>query len=319
MKALQKSGDAWLSQSGQVVTLCENFQYGACNWLCHSPQARYCAACQYNRTIPNLQSPENLQAFKKLAQGARRLFYAVHRWGLPAPTKIENPSEGIAFDFLEDQIDESGNLRKVMTGHDAGLITLAASEASDLERLKRQEALNEKYRTVLGHFRHEIGHYYWDRLIGVDRRRLDAFRVIFGDERVDYAESLKRNYTDGPPQNWADLYVSSYASSHPWEDFAESWAHYLHMVDTLETASALGVVSVGTEENTHPYFDPYLEKQFDKVWSAWPVLAVKLNEINRAMGMPDIYPFVVNEVIKSKIEFVHNLIKEPNRDGPSNP
>jgi hypothetical protein len=92
---------------------------------------------------------------------------------------------------------------------------------------------------LLGHFRHEVGHYFWDRLVATDPHQLEEFRVLFGDDRQDYGEALKRHYDEGAPANWQDTYISMYATMHPWEDFAETWAHYLHIVDTLETAGAL--------------------------------------------------------------------------------
>ena len=161
------------------------------------------------------------------------------RWRLPMPDRNEDPDAGLAFDFLGDVRRRTGSA-PVMTGHDNGVITLNVTEGDDAEREKRRAALGEPYRTLVGHFRHEIGHYYWDRLVR-DGGRLEAFRELFGDERADYGQALQRHYREGPPPDWQSRFISAYASSHPWEDFAETWAHYLHIVDALETARSYGI------------------------------------------------------------------------------
>ena len=175
--------------------------------------------------------------WRKLEAAKHRLFYTLLRLNLPIETRNENP-EGLAFDFLADQPAQSGP--KVMTGHDNGLITIALAEADDAERERRRTAMGEPYRTLLGHFRHEVGHYYWDRLVR-DEGRLDPCRAVFGDDSQDYEQALQRHYAEGAPANWQENFVSAYATTHPWEDFAETWAHYLHIVDTLEMAGAFGV------------------------------------------------------------------------------
>src|SRR6202011_5238904 len=58
-------------------------------------------------------------------------------------------------------------------------------------------------------------------------------------------------------------HVTPYASAHPWEDFAETWAHYFHMVDTLETATAFGLrlrPEIATQAGLEVVidFDPHL-------------------------------------------------------------
>ena len=199
-----------------------------------------------------------------------------------------------------------------MTGHDNGLITIALTEADDVEREKMRTALHEPYRTLLGHFRHEIGHYYWDRLVD-DGGRLDAFRALFGDDRADYAEALQRYYDNGAPPDWQTRFVSAYAASHPWEDFAETWAHYLHIIDTLEIAGAF-------EISVHPRiartdaldatvdFDPYRATDVHRLVDTWLPLSLALNSLNRAMGQPDLYPFVLSDPAIAKLGFVHDTV-----------
>ena len=198
---------------------------------------RSALACRYNRTIPDLSSPDNLAHWRKIEFAKHRLLYTLLRLRLPLTTRSEDPN-GLAFDFLSDPLGTPGGEGPVMTGHNEGLITLNVAEADDPERERRRKAMGEPYRTLLGHFRHEIAHYYWGRLVA-DTPAIDEFRSLFGDERQDYALALQRYYANGPGPDWSEHYVTAYASAHPWEDFAETWAHYFHMVDTLESAAAL--------------------------------------------------------------------------------
>ncbi|MEJ0000082.1 MAG: putative zinc-binding metallopeptidase [Verrucomicrobiota bacterium] len=185
-----------------------------------------------------------------------------------------------------------------MTEHDHGLITLSLAEADDAQREKLRTSLKEPYRTLLGHFRHESGHYYWDRLVLTNEALLGRFRELFGDERQDYDAALKAYYASGPPPNWGERFISLYATMHPWEDWAESWAHYLHVQDTLEVASDFGLV--GRRVRLDPVAATAGEKgtlkpkPFDEVMDAWTELTVALNCLNRSMGLRDLYPFVLS-------------------------
>ncbi len=172
--------------------------------------------------------------------------------------------------------------------------------------------MHEPYRTLLGHFRHESGHYYFDCLIAGDAPRLQRFRALFGDEREDYGQALQRHYAGGGPSHWEARFVSHYASSHPWEDWAETWAHYLHMFDTLDTAFSCGVKlqPVGAGEpvlalEAHP-----LEVLTWNALSAdWFALTYLLNSLNRSIGMPDAYPFALSPAVQDKLEFVHDVVR----------
>jgi hypothetical protein len=270
----------------------------------------FCIACRHNRTIPDLSSPENLPRWRSIERAKHRLFYTLIDLGLPLRTRWEHP-DGLAFDFLADQ--PSASFGPVMTGHANGVITINVKEADDAERERRRGDMGEPYRTLLGHFRHEIAHYYWGCLIANSQTNLAAFRRTFGDERQDYSAALARHYADGPPANWPEDFVSAYASSHPWEDFAETWAHYLHMIDTLETASAFGIhvrprVSKGAELAAKIDFDPHAA-DLDRILAAWLPLTFAVNSINRSMGLHDLYPFVLGARVIAKLRFVHNLIR----------
>ncbi len=213
---------------------CANYvENGVCNWLvaADSPHT-LCIACRLNNTIPNLSEPGNRDLWADVESAKRRLVYGLYRLRLEVLSKLDDEKRGLSFDIKSDLEDQ-----RVLTGHSDGLITLNIEEADPAKRERNRLALKERYRTLLGHFRHEIGHYYWDRLVGEgEGDRLEAFRKVFGDERSDYAQALERHY-QAPLADYHLSFISSYASSHPWEDFAETFAHYLHMRDTLETAN----------------------------------------------------------------------------------
>ena len=188
------------------------------------------------------------------------------------------------------------------------------SGADDVEREKLRVDLGESQRTLIGHFRHEIGHYYWDRLIK-DTQRLPVFRNIFGDETFDYDEALKQYYSRPHSDAWKDNFISAYASSHPWEDWAETWAHYLHIVDTMETAYSFGMTlkprssDPGNDMSAREDIDPYVTKDFEDIIQRWLPLSFVMNSLNRSMGMKDSYPFVINEAVKIKLNFIHETIR----------
>ena len=225
---------------------------------------------------------------------------------LPVTPKSEDAEHGLTFEFKTQGNDPDSE--PVLTGHANGVITINADEADDPERERRRQQLHEPYRTVLGHFRHEIGHYYWDRLIA-DSDRLDAFRELFGDERQDYAESLKRHYEQGPPADWMQRFVSAYCSAHPWEDWAETWAHYLHMSDTLDTAAACGVM-LKPKRADEPSIQsrPKVSGDFDRMIQDWFPLTYMLNNLNRGLGLADAYPFVLSSSAIEKLRFVHDTV-----------
>ena len=317
LSALEPNGDLWraLASPDVLYRFCANAQQATCNWLVDStsPEA-FCLSCRHNRTIPDLTVADNLANWQKIEIAKHRMFYSLLRFKLPAPTKAESPEAGLAFDFLAELPDP--NAPKVMTGHDNGLITLALAEADDACREQNRVAMHEPYRTLIGHFRHEIGHYYWDRLVR-DGGQLDACRAIFGDDSQDYGQALQNHYANGAPSNWQDSFVSQYATSHPWEDFAETWAHYLHIVDTLEIARAFGLstqplLAKGEELDASVDFDPYRATEIGQLIDSWLPLSLALNSLNRAMGQPDLYPFVLSPPAIEKLGFIHKLVHGAN-------
>jgi hypothetical protein len=198
----------------------------------------------------------------------------------------------------------------VLTGHASGLITINVEEADDAKRAKIKQDLHEPYRTLLGHFRHEVGHYYWDRLVR-DTNWLEPFRGLFGDERASYAEALKRNYEQGPPADWANSYISSYATTHPWEDWAETWAHYLHVSDSMGTALGFGLDASDLETKSTPFTvdDLYAPDhpgaaRLLLLLNSWIEMIMVINELARSMGQPDFYPFVMSKPVVAKLQFI---------------
>ncbi len=315
MAALEPvGGESWTPLVGETGPrrFCANADYDVCNWLTTADgQDRLCVACRHNDTIPDISQASHLTAWREIELAKHRLFYSLLRWKLPLKTRAEDPSHGLAFEFLADPPHPSGP--KVMTGHDDGVVTIALAEADSAEIEKRRAELAEPYRSLLGHFRHEVGHHYWDILVR-DGGKLDQCRAIFGDDMQDYEAALKRHYERGPPADWPERFVSAYATSHPWEDFAETWAHYLHIVDTLETANAFGlrIAPAVDKEGAHfakLNFDPYAEGSIERIVDAWAPFVVAMNSVNRAMGRADLYPFVIAPAVVEKLRFIHDLVR----------
>lgn len=259
----------------------------------------YCLACRLNRTIPNLSVAENLRYWRILEAGKRRLLYSLIRLGLPVIPKSENDTTGLAFEFLKDTFERIKENDYVMTGHIDGVITLNIAEADDVERERRRKNLNEDYRTVLGHFRHESGHYYWQQMVP-EKPALHEFRTLFGDERQDYQKAITQHYGIGAPNDWPESFISAYASCHPWEDFAETWGHYLLIADTLETAKEF----LDHDDSV----DGYQAESFALMLNQWLPLTLAVNNINRSGGQPDLYPFVLSAKVIEKLNYVHRLI-----------
>lgn len=311
-----KAAGSWAEAGrvrGRTFKRCANFASPAvCNWLLPAASASgLCLACGLNRTIPDLSRPENGMLWGKVEAAKRQLVAQLLTLGLPIRRAQAPGDGGLAFDLLAPAADGT----PPMTGHGGGLITLNIREADDAYRVQVREAMREPYRTLLGHFRHEIGHFYWDRLVA-DGPWLAPFRAVFGDERADYAQALRRNYEAGPPADWAQRFISTYAACHPWEDWAETWAHYLHMMDTLDTAISFGVARVDVEQAGEPFTraalydpdDPDGQGFLDLV-NAWVALTGVLNELSRSMGQRDFYPFVLPAAVVGKLQFVHRVIR----------
>lgn len=316
--ALVPEGPFWkaLSSSAARSPLykeCVNTtQHQVCNWLIPAAEAEtLCASCRLNDVIPNLDLRENLERWRKLETAKRRIIYTLLKLDLPLEGDCPKGHEALRFSFLCD----TPGAPPVLTGHADGLITINAIEADDPERERRRVDLREPFRTLLGHLRHEIAHYYWDVLISAGPD-LQPFRQLFGDERSDYAAALQAYYQQGPPPDWQDRFISAYASAHPWEDWAETWAHYLHIVDTLETAAGFGLRLRPREHpaahtmTSTPDKVQDLEPSFSAILQNWYPLTYALNALNRGVGLPDLYPFVLSDLTVQKLEFVHRVVSK---------
>ncbi|MEM7053324.1 MAG: putative zinc-binding peptidase [Pseudomonadota bacterium] len=308
LSALEPAGDGqWLALTpaagARYYRQCQHYsQDDACNWMVpvDDPEP-YCMACRLNEVIPNLDKSGNRALWLRIERRKRRLIYDLRRHQLPVFNRKVNAERGLAFAFLEDDPDylefrDHHQSNQILTGHTNGLITINIAEADDVERERMRVQMNEQQRTLLGHFRHESGHYYWDLLVR-DGPLLERVREVFGDERQDYAQALQRYYENGPPEDWQQHWVSAYASAHPWEDWAECWAHLLQIVDTLETAVAIGMAPPAA-----------LSNDMDERITHWIQLAIHINLLNRSLDQPDPYPFVLAPHVVEKLKLVDEVI-----------
>lgn len=305
---------------------CANFDTAAaCNWLVaphdFTGVPALCAACRLNRTIPDLSHSPNPPLWLHVERAKRRLVSQLIGLGLPIRSRADDPHQGLAFDILSTLPGQP----RVLTGFHDGIITINLEEADDAVRERTRVDLREPYRTLLGHFRHEVGHYYWRRLIAGTPRETEG-RRLFGDERQDYAAALKTHYERGPPQDWARRHVSAYASIHPSEDWAESWAHYLHVRDTLDTATSFGIVAPATDSDTAAFScadlwqpDAPDATAFLAMLHRWILVTGVMNEMSRAMGQHDFYPFVLPRPAVAKLHFIHGAISGAAANARSTP
>jgi len=315
------SGGIWKSLhpqaegvSGTMYKQCQNYALeNICNWMIPSDSTEtLCPSCQLTHTIPNLAIADNRLYWYKLETAKRRLLYTISALGLRIESRLIDSIGGLQFQFLED----AGPGMKVFTGHDNGLITMNIAEADDVKREKTREQMHEPYRTLLGHFRHEIGHYYFDQLVPGSAWE-EPFRALFGDERADYGEALKAHYANGAPPNWEQSFVSAYATTHPWEDWAETWAHYLHIVDTVDTAAGCGLMLAPDDPNEPTLQDvaPVENASFERLIKRWFPLTYVLNSLNRSLGLADAYPFTLAPKVIEKLRFVHRVIASAEKTG----
>jgi hypothetical protein len=291
---------------------CKNHEFGVCNWLIPANNTNiYCSACELNHIVPNLSDPEHINQWQLIEVAKHRLIYSLLQMKLPLVSKLKDLEKGLSFDFLTDVNPN----QRVLTGHENGLITLNIDEADDGKRELSRKQMNEPYRTLLGHFRHEVGHYYWDRLID-NSKYIEEYRGLFGDERENYDQALQNHYNQGAPVDWNLNFISSYASSHPWEDWAETWAHYLHIMDTLETADAFGlkVAPRLADKNNQAQAviktNPYQAQNFEELLNMWLPLTFAMNSLNRSMGNHDLYPFIIQPKVVEKLSFIHKVCFE---------
>lgn len=280
----------YVDAAGLEWWVCSSLYLSGCTWLTELEGGR-CFACSLTRLRPNDSDARGLAGFVDAERAKRHLIVELDDLDVRVVPKSEDPENGLTFDMLS-QVNG-----KVVMGHDHGVITIDVSESDPAHREKVRVTLDEPYRTMLGHFRHEVGHYLeWQCVRGP---LVEECRRIFGDERASYQEAIDRHYSKGPPGDWAQQYISTYATMHPYEDFAETFAHFLHIRDTIDTAKEQGLIVV----------DQRGFRSFrDLVGAVWIPLSTALNQINRSMGREDLYPFVIPSDVLDKLDFVASLM-----------
>jgi hypothetical protein len=283
-----------------------------------------CFACRFNETIPDLSIAEHIPLWKKMEIAKRRAIYTLKALSLPLQNIRQNPKSGLSFDFTTDRdvsdhfVSKLDDQETVFTGHDNGHITINLAEADEVARSNIKHVLKEHYRTLLGHFRHELGHYYFEKLIAKSKKKHQLCKKYFGDDELDYQEALKKHYEKGAPKDWKDNFISEYATMHPYEDWAETWAHYMHIMDTLETAKNFNITgSIGDSSDSGNVGDLKLpqssyffssQTSITSILDTWMDFSVILNSLNRSMGMNDAYPFVLTQSVRTKLSFIHHAI-----------
>lgn len=276
--------------SADVLWRCLNAAWG-CNWtLAADAGGEWCRSCSLTRGRPDLADPAAVERWAAAEAAKRRLVHQLDSLALPIEPRSRSAPHGLAFDLV-DLPGVPG-----ITGHLDGIVTLDLAEADDQHRDQQRRQLGEPFRTLIGHLRHEVGHYYWDRLVG-QSDHLAAFRRLFGDERADYRRALSEHHTT--TTTWdRSRYVSAYATAHPLEDWAETFAHYLHVVDALDTAIAYGLVDPVDEEVA-------ATQGFAAILERWAPVAAALDAIADSLGTPRPFPFEPTGVALDKLAFVH--------------
>lgn len=271
----------YVGADGLVWHVCANLNLSGCTWLARL-EGGQCSACDLTRTRPADEDAEGMAQLPVAEAAKRHLVYELDRLGIPV--------DGLAFDLLSSS-DHAG--ADVQIGHAEGVVTIDVAESDTARRERIKADLGEPYRTMLGHLRHEVGHFVQWKHVAPDPALTERARVLFGDETYPYQEAVDRHYSQGPPEGWAASYITTYATMHPFEDFAETFAHYLHISDTCETAAEHGLVEPGEAGSFR-----------DLVREVWVPLAIALNQINRSMGKEDLYPFVIPAPVLDKLDFV---------------
>lgn len=307
----------------ELYVRCSNGEtYNMCNWVMPSAhKGKLCPACLLSRTIPDLSILENRVLWAEMEQAKRHAVYSLLRLELPVIDRRADPKGGLFFDFLRPLPNAP-----VTTGHDQGIITMNLEEADDALRERNRTALHEPYRTLLGHFRHELGHYYWYLWYQVQTPApewINAFREVFGDERVSYSDAMQNYYNQGAPLGWENNFISAYATMHPWEDWAETWANYMHICDGLETAWQFGLeqgvkrrpISLITPDAARlpAPFEDRDPAPFLSMLHRWIRLSPAMNALSKSLGHKNLYPFVLSTPVVKKLHMIDALIKEPPR------
>ncbi|CAM3208112.1 putative zinc-binding metallopeptidase [Paracoccus nototheniae] len=277
---------------------CANRDTIGCNWSAPAP-GTFCRSCAMSQVVPRLHVGDNERLLSGAERAKRWVLANLAQWGWFTP---DDPGRRPHFLMLSEHT--GGRALQIIMGHDNGEITINVTEADELIRLKRQLDLGEQYRSMVGHFRHELAHFLFDRLSESNPDFPPAFRALFGDERADYAEALRRHYAE--PHDPGDDYITPYATAHPHEDWAETVAHLLHLVDFTDSFVSAGLSMQGVPAD----FRPYLETDTARLLGVAAEVAVAVNDINRALDNTDLYPFVLTTPVRHKITFAHGWLRD---------
>lgn len=275
---------------------CANREAIACNWAARVPGG-YCTSCAMSQVVPVMHVGENQRLLASAERAKRWVLANLAQWQWFTPA---DPGRRPRFLMLSE--DTGGRAQQITMGHANGEITINVTEADELIRLKRQLKLGEQYRSMVGHFRHEIAHFLFDRL-AVSPDFLTAFRAVFGDERADYADALRAHYAH--PRDPGDAFITSYATSHPHEDWAETVAHLLHLTDVADSFCSTHLAMPGVPDDYHPY----AETDAYRLLTIAAEITIAVNDINRALDNSDLYPFVLTMPVRRKIAFAHGWLQ----------
>ncbi len=280
---------------GTVVHACTNQSHGVCNSFNKSPNT-LCRFCEFTSVIPPLKQPESVRRWAMMESAKRRLLSQLEDLSLPPFIDDVQQTHPLSFEFLENSVDACGQTKNVTTGHEHGLITINLAEADSVHRERLRVDLGEPQRTLIGHMRHEIGHYIdWSWAC---RMAADEYRALFGDpDSIDYSEAMKRHYDEGPPSNWANHYVSAYATMHPWEDFAETVNVYLDIMAIATTATELGQSEL----------DLSATADAGQLVSSVLKIVVEVSEYNFDLGLMPLLPERIPPAVIEKLAYVHAL------------
>jgi hypothetical protein len=282
------------------VQPCANRNLGICNCFANQTDSTgnvLCTYCEFTRVVPPHDSPDKFSRWRELESAKRRLLIQLSGLEFPPFASKFVPTCPLVFEFKEDTVLPDGSIEAVFTGHENGVITINAHEADSVRREQSRVAFNEPQRTLIGHMRHEYGHFLDLCCIQGDLLRA-KYVELFGDPAtVDYAEAKTRYYAQGPTGNWPESYVSAYASMHPWEDFAETVNVYLDLMALAETARDQLGSNIDTSANG--CVATFISELLD--------LAITVSEFNFDMGLNALLPERFNDEVVCKLSYVHSL------------
>ncbi len=275
---------------------CANRDKIGCNWA--ATKGHFCRSCAMTETVPDIELAKNVDLWAQTEAAKRWMLANLDRWGWFGPS---DSGARPVFQLLAEKTSEGR--KRVIMGHADGEITINVSEASPVVLARRRAALDELYRTMVGHMRHEMAHFLFLRL-SEDQQFLNDFRALFGDERADYGVALEKHYKAPAPT--AETHITSYATAHPHEDWAETTAHLLHLVDLLDSAQASGMRFEGGPAEG---FDAYACDDTETLIRMAVDATLAINHVNRALDLPDLYPFILTDQVKTKLALAHRYLR----------